>query len=143
MRAKHIAGLLDAEEGGGRLISHAKLLLRLRTAADEVLPANLRRSCAIANLRQEKVVIFAENNAIAAKIRLYAPALLHGWAQRGLNVTGILVQAQAGAAVADPHRKPAQLSASAIAALRKIEAALDRSRLQEAQERLTNRTDDC
>lgn len=139
MRAKPIVDLLNAEQGAGHLVGQAKLLLRIRKAADEVLPQNLRRSCAIANIRQGKVVIFAENNAMAAKLRLFSPALLERWAQQGLNVTGIQVEAQAGMARQTHAPKAVSLSSSAGSALAELAATLPDSQLKDNLGKLAKR----
>jgi hypothetical protein len=139
MRAKQLVDLLDAEQGAGHLMVQAKLLLRIRKAANEVLPRNLQRSCAIANLRQGTVVIFAENTAMAAKLRLFGPTLLERWAQQGLNVTGIQVEAQVRTAAQTEAPKAVSLSPSAGEALRELETTLPDSPLKENVGKLAKR----
>jgi len=62
------------EAGIDTLMPQAQRLLELRTILSGALPPNLRRSCAIANYLQGKVVIFADNSAVAAKAAPTRPA---------------------------------------------------------------------
>ena len=94
MHAKQIGEYLDASPGGDRLTSHAACLIALRRVLAEALPEPLRRSCAIANYKQGKVIFLAENSAAAARLRLLAPSLLQLLGQRGLDVTGMKVEVQ-------------------------------------------------
>jgi hypothetical protein len=94
MHAKRIGEYLDASPGGDRLTSHAACLISLRRVLAEALPEPLRRSCAIANYKQGKVILIADNSAAAARLRLLAPSLLQLLGQRGLEVTGMKVEVQ-------------------------------------------------
>lgn len=76
------------------LMPQARRLLELRRTLIDALPPTLARSCSIANLKQGKVVIFAENSAVAAKLRLLAPGLMERLLQTGHEITGIEVEVQ-------------------------------------------------
>ena len=89
MQAKQISDYLDRGDGTGRLVPQAALLLAIRQHLYDVLPDNLRRSCAIANYKQGVVVVVTGNNAVAAKLRHYEPRIIEALGQRGLKATGI------------------------------------------------------
>jgi hypothetical protein len=94
MHAKHVGEFLDASPGVDRLTSQAAFLLAVRQVLAEALPEPLRRSCAIANCKQGKVIFLAESSAAAARIRLMAPSLVELLGKRGLQVTGLRVDVQ-------------------------------------------------
>ncbi len=119
-----ISEYIDADDAAGRVASQAALLLRLRESASLVVPEALLRSASIANLKQGKVVIFAENNAIAAKLRLFEPRLLELWARQGAQVSSIRCEVQPTAAGRTAPQKGARLTPAAGAALTGLEARL-------------------
>ncbi|MFO1361100.1 MAG: DciA family protein [Burkholderiales bacterium] len=141
MHAKKIGQYLDASPGVDRLTSHAACLLALRRAMAEALPEPLRQSCAIANYKQGKVIVLAENSAAAARLRLLAPSLVELLGQRGWQITGLKIEVQPGArARTQPiEKKRVLLSSSARAALARRGAELPDSRLRHALEALARR----
>ena len=74
MHPKNLRSFLA--DGISSLIPQAQRLIELRQVIAGLLPTNLRRSSSIANYKQGKIVIFAENSAVAAKLKLLAPGLL-------------------------------------------------------------------
>jgi hypothetical protein len=60
---------LDKNADTGRLMAHARLLLKLSRRFETIAPAPLRNAARIANYKSGKVVIHADNGAVAAKIR--------------------------------------------------------------------------
>ncbi len=94
MHSQNIGAYLDSSEGLGSLMPQAARLLELRRQLSEVLPKPLAKSCEIANYKQGKVVIFAENGAIAAKLAHYRPRLISLFCERGIEVTAIEVSVQ-------------------------------------------------
>ena len=94
MHSQNIAAYLDNSEGIGSLMPQAARLLELRRQLSEFLPKPLAKSCEIANYKQGKVVIFAENGAIAAKLAHYRPKLINLFSARGIEVTAIEVTVQ-------------------------------------------------
>jgi hypothetical protein len=119
-----IGDFLDADAAAGRVAAQAALLLRLRESASLVVPESLWRSASIANVRQGKVVIFAENNAMAAKLRLYEPRLIDLWARKGLQVSAIKMEVQPAGQRGVRADKHARLTPAASAALESLAAEL-------------------
>jgi hypothetical protein len=94
MHSRNIGAYLDSSEGIGSLMPQAARLLELRRQLSEILPKPLAKSCEIANYKQGKVVIFAENGAIAAKLAHYRPKLISLFSGQGMQVTAIEVSVQ-------------------------------------------------
>lgn len=92
MHPKNLRSFLA--DGIPSIMPQAQRLIKLRQVIAGLLPDNLRRSSSIANFKQGKVVIFAENSAVAAKLKLLAPALQGDLVKSGLKVTAIGVEVQ-------------------------------------------------
>ena len=60
---------LDKDAAAGRVMAHARLLLKLSRRFEAVAPAGLRHSAHVANYKLGTVIIHADNGAVAAKIR--------------------------------------------------------------------------
>jgi hypothetical protein len=60
---------LDADAAAGRMMAHARLLMKLTNRFDAVAPTALRQSAHIANYKSGRIIIHADNGAIAAKLR--------------------------------------------------------------------------
>lgn len=136
MQSKKLRAFM--ETGINALMPHAEQVISLRQILGDILPANLRRSCDIANYSQGKVVIFAENSAIAAKLKLMAPTLLRDLSQRVAQVTAIDVRVQPRTAAAQPviQRK---MTEEATRSLLKLGEQLADSELKDAILRFANR----
>jgi hypothetical protein len=133
LHTKKLDEFLASATEVGPLVPQAAELLDLRQALRELLPASLRDLCQIARVKQGKVVIFAENNAIAAKIRLLEPAIVAKLGRERPNVTGIDVRVQVGTPRPTKSGTPEmRLSPGAGAALRALLDRLPDSRLREA-----------
>ena len=111
------------------LMPQAEYLLRLRKILAEALPPNLRRSCTIANYMQGKVVIFAENSAAAAKLKLLLPELQNLLTKRGVQVTGIGIRVQPKEPV-ERREKHALLTDEAVRSLTELAKQLPDSKLK-------------
>lgn len=140
MRATTLARFLASGTPTGQLMAQAQHLVELRRLAAGVLPAELWRSATIANAKQGKVVIFAENAAIAAKLRLFEPALMETFARAGCQVTGLRVVVQVpDRRAAPPPDKRARIAPSAAASLERIAKSLPESELRTVVARLARR----
>ena len=142
MQAKRLGEYLDHGDGTSRLVPQAALLLAIRQHLSEVLPHNLRRSCAIANYKQGVVVVIAGNNAVAAKLRHYEPKIIETLGKRGLKATGIRVDVQGADSFAPQgsEKKARFLSSPAADALARLGRRLPDSRLKQAVDALAKKT---
>jgi len=133
MPSKKFSEFLSSAPEIGRLVPQAAELLEIRQALRELLPDSMRGFCEIARVKQGNVVIFAENNATAAKLRLIAPTILSELRRRGLKVTGIEPRVQGGKSqAAQATAKAVELSPAAGEALDQLSARLPDSRLRRA-----------
>jgi hypothetical protein len=124
---------LDNDSGAGRVMAHARLLLDLARRFEATAPVGLRDVAHIANYKSGKVVIHADNGAVAAKIRQLSQRLCNELSKGGAECNRIEVKVQ-------PREIPFQsvpsttkpLSAGACSALREAAAALPDGPLRKA-----------
>ena len=133
MHSKNLRDYLDSSSGIAALIPQAERLIELRRIYIELLPRQLLRTSSIVNYKKGTVVIFAENNAIAAKLRMLSPRLINDFLKRGLEVTGIRLEVQpreTPKAALAPKR--ARLSAAGVKSLDDLARTLPNSKLKQA-----------
>jgi hypothetical protein len=94
MQARSIEDCLKAEGGLARLTGHAARLLRLQHLFELAVPRQLAQNARVANLKLGRLVIHADNGAVAAKLRQITPTLLGVLSNEGAQVTGIQVAVQ-------------------------------------------------
>ena len=136
MHAKNMDAYLDQPDGINALMPQAKRLLELRQVLLETLPQPFAGLASVANYRQGKVVIFAANSSVAAKLKLLGPALKDHFVRRGLQVTALEIDVQPeGPAAAQPP-KAALLSESARLALAELSTQLPDSELKNSVSRM-------
>lgn len=132
---------LEAAEGAGKVLTHARLLVRLADLYQQIAPAHLAQASSVANYKSGIVVLHASNGAVASKLRQMAPTLVRELAKRGLECTGVQVKVQARPATAAsklPTLKP--LSARTSRELTALSDALPASPLRRALEHLLERS---
>jgi hypothetical protein len=117
MHPKNPCAFLNQPDGIGSLMPQARRLIELRGTLSAVLPEPLARWCSIANYKQGKVVIFAANSAVAAKLKLMGPTLLKKLSKRGIEVTGLEVRVQPLDHERQVFEKSSKMSAEAAASL--------------------------
>ena len=133
MHSKKLRAYLDSTAGIAALLPQAERLIELRRIYSEIAPQQLLGSSSIVNYKQQTVVIFAENNAIAAKLKLLSPRLVKDFSKRGVEVTGIRLEVQ-------PRENPretlaakqARLSAAGAESLEALARRLPDSELKQA-----------
>jgi len=136
-----LEGFLDAADGAGNVLAHARLLLRLTNLYQEIAPAHLRQASTIANYKSGIIVIHATNGAVAAKLRQLATTLADGFSKRGVECSGVQVKVQA-TEIATQSRgsMPKPLSAQTSRSLEELRDALPESDLRHAVETLIKRS---
>jgi hypothetical protein len=121
------------------LTSGLKRIATLQATLAGALPRNLAASTSLAVSEANELVLYAENGAVAAKLKQLTPRILVFLRQRGIEVTGIRVQVQ----VSFPHKplrgKQISLSAAGGNAVRELAKRLEKSPLRLALERLGRR----
>ena len=140
MHSKNLRAYLDSATGIAALLPQAERLIELRRIYAKIIPQQLLRSSSIVNYKQGKVVIFAENNAIAAKIKLLSPRLVNDFSKRGLEVTGIRLEVQPQQSPQkDAPQKHAVLSPAGAESLAALARRLPDSKLKQALRDLAGR----
>ena len=135
MHSKNLRTYLDSTAGIAALLPQAERLIELRRIYSEIAPQQLSRSSSIVNYKDkgQTVVIFAENNAIAAKLKLLSPRLINDFSDRGVQVTGIRLEVQPRETPKKgPVQKHARLSAAGAESLEALANSLPDSKLKQA-----------
>jgi len=122
------------------LSSHVEHLLELQRIWEKLAPPPLAQECRVSGLQDRILVVYANNGAIAAKVRQLAPTVLEKFQKRGVEVTAILVRVQARflAQEAKPI-KTLLLGPAGSASLRQLAARLAESPLKRALEQMLER----
>jgi len=131
---------LDKDAAAGRVMAHARLLLKLSRRFEAVAPAGLRHSAHVANYKLGTIIIHADNGAVAAKIRQLSQRLSSELSKGGAECSGIEVKVQ-------PRQIPSQSTSStqkpisdkAIGMLRSTTENLPKGPLREALDKLLAR----
>jgi hypothetical protein len=140
MHSKNLRAYLDSTAGIAALLPQAERLIELRRIYSELVPQQLLRSSSIVNYKRQTVVIFAESNAIAAKLKLLSPRLVNGFSKCGAEITGIRLKVQPRQ---EPRKaltpKQAKLSAAGAESLEALVKRLPDSKLKQALTKLIER----
>ena len=131
---------LDNDAAASRVMTHARLLLKLSRHFETIAPAGLRHAAHVANYKSGKIVIHADNGAVATKIRQMSQRLCDELSKRGAECTGMEVKVQ-------PQQIPVQstistqkpLSERACKVLQSTSEKLPNGPLREALDRLLAR----
>jgi hypothetical protein len=136
---KNPCAFLNQPDGIAPLMPQARRLIELREILAAVLPESLARCCSIANYKQGKVVIFAANGAIAAKLKLMLPTLSEQLSKRAFEVTGLEVCVQPLNTDPQAVEKSAKISLKAILGLSRLCDQLPDSELKIAVHKFASR----
>ncbi len=142
MPAQSLGKFLDNDSSLARFSAHAGRLLKLQRIYERTVPMALACAGRVANLKQGKIVIHANNGAVAAKIRQLAPRLTDVFNQAGAQVNEILVKVQPSAGsggMAETH-VAAEIDEASREGLSKLAAGLpELSPLKAALQRFAER----
>jgi len=140
MTAHKVEFYLTGSDRLQSLFNQAQALLRLQRIFAEIAPAALARSCKVASMEQKTLVLFADNGAIAAKLKQLLPSLLARFQQNGVEVTALRVEVQALQAPQRAQKTAhAELSDAALDSLKDLSAGLAESPLKAVLERMVAR----
>jgi hypothetical protein len=110
----------------------ARRLLELRQLLASLLPERLARASTVANYSHGKLVLFAENSAVAAKLKLLSPTIRDQLSNRGVQVIEIDISVQAPEAAKEKPEKVARLSGAAVTTLAELASQLPDSPLKQS-----------
>ncbi|MFT3849214.1 MAG: DciA family protein [Propionivibrio sp.] len=137
---KTLEDFLEAPDGAGKVLAHARLLLRLTRLYQTIAPAHLAASSHVANYKSGTVVIHAASGAVATKLRQFAPTLADGFSRKGIECSGVQVKVQAReTGTQSTTSTPKPLSSSASQTLGDLRDTLPNSPLREALDTLLTR----
>jgi hypothetical protein len=92
---KTLENYLEASDGAGKILAHARLLVKLTHLYQKIAPAHLSQASTLANYKSGIIVIHATNGAVAAKLRQLAPTLVDGFSKMGIECNDVQVKVQA------------------------------------------------
>ena len=139
MHIKNPCAFLTQPDGIAPLMPQARRLLELRRNFDAILPRALSDSCSIANYRQGKIVVFASNGAVAAKLNLLRPTLVDRLSKRGVEVTGLDIRVQPRPDNAQVPEKSSKLTQEAARELNRLYGQLPDSELKDTVGKMLGR----
>lgn len=108
MTSRSLQEHLASGDSMARLAAHAQRLLQFQRLLEAALPAALKPYARVANFRLGKLLIHAENGAVAAKIRQFGPSLANELCYKDVKITQIEVRVQARnpSPPQSPHKRP-------------------------------------
>jgi hypothetical protein len=136
MHMKNPCAFLNQADGIAALMPQAERLIELREILASLLPESLARRCSVANYKQGRVVIFAANGTIAAKLKLMLPTLLEQLSGRATEVTGLEVVVQAPTSERQVIEKYSKISPETVSGLAGLCEQLPDSELKTALSRI-------
>lgn len=86
---------LEAAEGAGSVLAHARLLMKLTHLYEEIAPAHFGQASSVANYKSGIIIIHAVSGAVAAKLRQMAPTLADEFSKRGVECNEVQIKVQA------------------------------------------------
>jgi len=126
-----------------QLSSKVKQLSVLQRHYEHIVPPSLRNSSRVLQLRQQVLIVAADNGAVAAKLRQMASEFISLFQARGCEVTGIQIRVQVSTPLLPlpplPH-KSRKLGKTARDALSELDRNLSDSPLKTALRRLAKRS---
>ncbi len=129
-----------AETPGDLSLSHQiNKLNGARQLFSAIIPAQLIQHCTLGLPSDERLIIFAENSAIAARLKQLSPSLLHKAHKLGSEITSIQIAVQAYRHIHKADKlqtKKRQLSQSGKENLNQLATSLPTSDLKSAIESL-------
>lgn len=139
MPSKNPCAFLSQPDAIASLMPQAQRLIELRKILADALPESLARHCSIANYKQGRVVLFAANSAVAAKLKLLSPGLSEELSRRAAEVTGLEVRVQPLNSSGQVIEKSSKISVEAAAALGRLAQQLSDSELKTTLGRIAGR----
>ena len=139
MSNTRVGVLLDSLPELQSLNRELRQLAALQNALAELLPGNLATSSGVALAKAGELTLFADNGAVAAKLKHMAPRILESLRQREFEITGIHVQVQVRIRDNPLPQKQISLSPEARTAIDLLSERLDASPLKSALKRFGRR----
>jgi len=136
---RRLNALFKENAGIQALASQVNQLASLQKIWSEIAPPALQLHSRVGGITQRRITVFADNGAVAAKLKLLAPTLLKNLQIKGVEVTSIRVEVQVKSVPKRPKKAPRDLSESAAGSLSSLAGKLPESPLRTALERLASK----
>jgi hypothetical protein len=105
-----------------------------------VVPDPLKQLTQAGTIKHKRLTVYADNGAVAAKIKLLLPSLLIKLQKQGLEVTSIRVEVQVKSSARKQAKTPRSISPQASSRLSALAQELEGSPLGEVLARLSGRS---
>jgi len=102
----------------------------------EIAPDGLAKHSHISSIKNKQITVYANNNAVAAKIKLLIPSLLIQLENQGYEVTAIRIKVQAKSSPLPAPKSTKSLSSEAVSQLQKLESQLSGTTLGDSLNKL-------
>lgn len=123
------------------LNAHSKETQAAQNIWEAIAPDNLAKFSHASSIKNKQFTIFADNNTVAAKIKLFIPSLLIKLEKQGCEVTAIRVKVQVKSTSQTKPKAIKKLSAQAATDLHLLAEKLSGTPLGEALARLATKAD--
>jgi len=121
------------------LASQADSIAASQKIWNSIVPDALKNHTQATSIKHKRLTVYADNGAIAAKIKLLLPSLLTKLQKQELEVTSIRVLVQVQSHAANRQKPPRNLSENASKNLKELAEKLEGSTLAEVLDRLASR----
>ena len=140
MAAQKISSYLTASDTLLKLSSVAEQLAKVQRTVVACLPERLARNVQVARIADKELILFANNSAIAAKVRFLIPTLLDKLQKHQADISAVKIEVKVNvSAQNNVNEKQAALSPHGVAALKTLAQSLDSSPLRTAIENMIDR----
>ncbi|HOY70694.1 MAG TPA: DciA family protein [Methylotenera sp.] len=121
------------------LTKQAKQAATAQALWQTVAPIEIARFSHAIGVKSQQLLLFADNNAVAAKIKLLLPSLLIQLEKQGCEVTAIRVKVQVKSTPQPPKKATKKLSSKAAVNIKHLAEKYAGSPLGDALARLADR----
>ena len=121
------------------LANEAGKFTGLQNIWDGIVPAALQPYTRAGGVKHRRLTVFADNGAIAAKLKLLTPNLLKNLQNKGVEVTSIRIEVQVQSQRRAAPLVAREISSKASATLSQLADNLPDSPLRQALQRLAGR----
>ena len=136
---RRLDALLKENSDLQTIAAHARDVTLLQKTWTEIVPQALRPFTQACGIKHRRITVFADNGAVASKLKLLSPILLKSLQIKGLEVTSIRVEVQVKSVAKAPARRIRKLSANAAESLSRLADTLPDSPLRQSILRLKSK----
>lgn len=140
MTARNAGFFIGTAPALNKLAGEVRRLDAVQQVVLNTVPAPLFQACRAGVPRAGVLILWAENGAVATKLKQLTPRLLTSFRKERIEVTAIQIRVQAGAGARPRQPRPQRiLSLESIGYLKNLGGGLEDSALKQAVLRLAGR----